>query len=71
MKRINEVLAQDIIDEQIASGYQLTVCPVCGNETFDDYSICPHCGWEQDGTVDLDQYSSANGSSIHEYRKSL
>lgn len=71
MKKISEVLDPQVINEQLASGYRITICPVCGNETFDDYSICPHCGWEQDGTVDADMYSSANKSSINDYKKNL
>lgn len=71
MKRIIEVLDQSVIDEQLNSGYQLTTCPVCGNETFDDYFICPHCGWENDGTVNLEEFSTVNNSSIKEYKENL
>lgn len=71
MKRLNEVLSDDIIQEQLDSGYHITICPVCGNETFDDYFICPHCGWEHDGTIDSGQFSSANKSSINDYKKFL
>ena len=43
-------------------------CPVCGNKTYDNYYICPHCGWEYDGLPE-DQYSAANGAALKEYRE--
>ena len=34
-----------------------------------EYDICPFCGWEDDGTTDVDEYRSINKGSINEYRK--
>ena len=48
---------------------QLLKCPVCGKETLDDYFICPTCGWEYDGTVEENEYSSCNKATIADYRK--
>ena len=71
MKKLDHVLDRNVIQEHLDSGYRLTVCPVCGNETFDDYFVCPHCGWENDGTKDVDEFSSANNSTIKNYRNNL
>lgn len=49
-------------------GFQLVKCPVCGNETLDSYFICPCCNWEYDGKTQEDDYSSANGMTVKEYR---
>ena len=48
--------------------YKVILCPVCGNKTLDNYNICHHCGWENDGFPDY-HYSVANGSTLREYRK--
>jgi len=69
MKRLTDVYSLNDINEQLDNGYRIIKCPVCGNETFNDYSICPHCQWEQDGTINEDLYSSCNKSTIKEYRK--
>ena len=50
-------------------GYKIVNCPVCGKETLDDYFICPNCGWEYDGTVEENEYSSCNKATIADYRK--
>lgn len=51
-------------------GYEVVNCPVCGNETLNDYYICPHCGWEYDGHVEPNRKSSANNNAtIKKYRK--
>ena len=50
-------------------GYKIVNCPVCGKETLDDYFICPNCGWEYDGTVEENEYSSCNKATIAGYRK--
>ena len=50
-------------------GFNVVICPVCGKETLDNHFICPHCGWEHDSTVEsLEQFSSANQSTIKEYK---
>lgn len=51
------------------------ICPVCGNDTFDDndyeYGICKECFWEYDLIqVENPEYSGgANKHSLNEYRK--
>lgn len=56
---------------------KLYPCPCCNNKTLAElhnvdegtgYEICSFCGWEDDGTVDLDQRSSVNRATINEYR---
>lgn len=49
--------------------FDVVICPVCNNETLNNYYICPHCKWEYDGTVNDDDYSSANGSTVGKYRE--
>jgi hypothetical protein len=49
-------------------------CPICGKYEFSDnccFDICPFCGWEDDGTTDINSVRSINGGSIAEYRKKL
>lgn len=49
-------------------------CPVCGRRSLQYrhyYDICPECGWEDDGVfsfLGVEDYSSANGCSLTEYR---
>jgi hypothetical protein len=52
-------------------------CPCCSRRTLGDlfdaalgtgYEICDHCGWEDDGTSNEQDYSSANHGSMAEYR---
>lgn len=67
-------MAESLIDlrstqEYQKLGYQIVICPVCGNETLDGYWICQHCGWEYDDTTDENIYSSCNKATITEYRK--
>ena len=54
--------------EYLEFGYRTVNCPVCGKLTLDNHYICPGCGWEYDGTEDPQAYSSANGTTILEYR---
>lgn len=50
-------------------------CPVCGRRSLlyrHYYDICPECGWEDDGVfsfLGVEDYSSANGCSLTEYRE--
>ena len=57
------------MQEFLELGYKIVNCPVCGKETLDDYFICPTCGWEYDGTVEENEYSSCNKATIADYRK--
>ena len=69
MKKLKEVLDSSVVEEHVKMGYKLISCPVCKNETFDDYFICPHCGWEYDGIEDLNIPSSVNRcETINQYR---
>lgn len=49
-------------------GYNIVRCPICGHQTLDNYWICEHCGWEYDGNILDEQYSSVNKSTVKEYR---
>ena len=47
-------------------------CPVCGKYEFADkccYDICPHCGWEDDGTDDDTPILGANDLRFSDYKK--
>lgn len=50
-------------------------CPVCGHRTLryrNQHEICIECGWEDEPVFDfmgMDDYSSANGGSLKEYRE--
>lgn len=68
--RIKDYYAKKLIKEHIKAGYRIVICPVCGNETFDNFFICPHCDWEYDDMM-VDEYSSANNSTINEYKKRI
>lgn len=49
-------------------GCKIVICPICGNETLDNFCICEHCYWEYDGTTENNEYSSANGMTVEEYK---
>lgn len=49
-------------------GYDLIKCPVCGHLTMTQNYICPFCEWEYDDTIDENEESYVNGSTISEYR---
>ncbi len=66
MIRINEVWRGEVIREYMEFA-SLAICPVCGNETFDNWTICPHCGWEYDELMHKG-YSCANRSYLWWYR---
>ena len=51
--------------------YTAIKCPCCGHDTYDSFWICPECGWEYDGTVLDESYSSANGCTLQEYKKDV
>ncbi len=48
-------------------------CPVCWERTLPsrgDFIICPECGWEDDGTDNIDRPTLPNGDyTIRSYRK--
>ncbi len=59
---------------------ELYECPCCGYKTLSEkydvnegtgYDICPICGWEDDGTTEIDEYRSINRGSIADYRKKI
>lgn len=50
-------------------GFRIVQCPVCGKDTLDSWWICQSCGWEYDGTIDENAYSSCNHETIADYRK--
>lgn len=67
MIKLKDVLSKTVIDEHLSAGYRITVCPVCQNETFDNYFVCPTCEWEYDDSSE-DHYSACNGESLKDYR---
>ncbi len=55
-------------------------CPCCGFKTLTErfdlkegtgYDICPYCGWEDDGTTDIEPYRSLNRGRILDYRNKI
>lgn len=53
---------------------ELFGCPCCGYKTLSEpyniekgtgYAICPFCGWEDDGTTDINEYKAINQGSIN------
>ena len=70
---ISQIFNGDLIDvrqtkEFLEYGFQIVTCPICQNETLDDFFMCQHCGWEYDGTTEDSDYSSANKATVGEYR---
>lgn len=66
--------------EVIGEVEELYKCPCCGYNTLTEkfnpdegtgYEICPFCGWEDDGTTDIDEYRSINKGSMNDYRKKI
>jgi hypothetical protein len=52
-------------------------CPCCHKRTLSElfdpalgtgYDVCDHCGWEDDGTLNDQDYSGPNHGTIAEYR---
>ena len=68
-KRLIDIIGDDEYEICLDLGRQIIACPICGNETFDDWFICPHCRWEAEPLRTPDEYSPANKSTIEEYRK--
>lgn len=61
------------LEKEIMS-YSTYTCPICGKHRFTesgDFSICPFCGWEDDGVQldDPDFDGGANTLSLKQYRK--
>ena len=54
--------------EFLEYGFKVVTCPICKSETLDDFFMCQRCGWEYDGCVKEDDYSSANKATVAEYR---
>lgn len=55
-------------------------CPCCGYKTLSEsydtekgtgYDICCYCGWEDDGTTELNIYRSINKGCINDYREKI
>lgn len=68
MIKLTDVWSDEQIKEYLDSGYyQIVTCPVCGNETFDNWAICPHCWWEYDELI-YKGYSCANRSYLWWYK---
>ncbi len=63
--------------EVVGDVEELFLCPCCGFKTLTElydvsegtgYDICPYCKWEDDGTTEINVYSSVNKGSIEDYR---
>ena len=67
MIRLKEVWSQEEIDQLKSYGATEVICPICGNETLSNWTICPHCFWEYDEFL-YKGYSCANRSYIWWYR---
>ena len=50
------------------SKLKIITCPICGEETLNCHWICENCGWEYDGVTAENDYSSANKSTVKNYR---
>ena len=68
-KKLKDIIGEDEYQMCLDLGRQIINCPICGNETFNDWFICPHCNWEAEILHSEDEYSPANKSTIAEYRK--
>ena len=66
MIKLSDVWSQDRIEAYRADGAKEVICPICKNETMDNWTVCPHCGWEYDHTQR--GYSAANRSYKWQYR---
>ena len=68
-KKLKDIIGEDEYQTCLDLGRTIIRCPICGNETFNDWFICPHCNWEAEPLHSEDEYSPANKSTIAEYRK--
>lgn len=66
--------------EVIGDVESLYTCPCCSFKTLTElydkdegtgYDICSYCMWEDDGTKDINSYSSINKGSIADYRNKI
>lgn len=71
---INAVTGYEV--EVLDNTEELFSCPCCGYKTLTElydidegtgYEICPYCNWEDDGTTELNVYSSVNKGTIEDY----
>ena len=72
------IIGQDV--EVFGEVERLFPCPCCGLRTLTEeynlaegtgYDICPYCNWEDDGTTDVNAYTSINRGSITDYRNRI
>ena len=70
-KKLMDIIGMDEYQMCIDLGRQIINCPICGNETFNDWFICPYCNWQAEILHLEDEYSPANKSTIEEYRKNI
>ncbi len=68
-KKLKDIIGEDEYQMCLDLGRRIIRCPICENETFNDWFICPHCNWEAEPLHSEDEYSPANKSTIAEYRK--
>jgi hypothetical protein len=67
--KLFEIIGEEEYQMCLDLGRQIISCPICGNETFNDWFICPHCNWEAEPLKFEDEYSPANKSTVAEYRR--
>ena len=70
-KKLIDIIGEDEYQMCLDLGRRIINCPICGNETFNDWFICPHCNWQAEILHFEDEYSPANKSTIEEYRKNI
>ena len=68
--RIYSWMTKEWIEHKIHrdEGYRWVECPVCGHLTMTENHICPFCEWEYDDTINENEESYVNGSTISQYR---
>ena len=44
-KKSIDIIGEDEYQMCLDLGRQIINCPICGNETFNDWFMCPHCNW--------------------------
>ena len=51
--------------------YTRVICPICKNETYDMYWICPVCGWQDDEVQndEPDFEGGANDMSLNQAKE--